>query len=101
MPEDYSKKFPVKKYSGSNASDEQKHVITYKKNSLLETLVENAEKLQQHATIANQASGLIKSIASKDPAALDNVLAEKFLTENFGEKGYDIIKTVYQNMFGK
>jgi len=84
-----------------NQDDGEKFSISYPKNSMLESILHHADKVEEHATFARQASGLVKGLIYKDPSALDSSIAQKVLRDNFGDTGYDIIRTIYQKMTGK
>jgi len=65
------------------------------KSNTIDNVTKIIEAVDDHSKLINDITGIIKSVISKDPKAIDDNFAEYFLKNTFGESNYDIIKKVY------
>lgn len=90
-------------YSEKKNTSIQKYLpqvnITSSKGGVLEDVLRCTDMIQDHARLVEQAGEIFRRVVSGDAYALENRLVQNFVTKNFGEKTYNTVCGLYQNIF--
>ena len=64
-------------------------------SNIIDNITKIIEVVDDRSKIINEITGIVKSVISKDPKAMDDNFAAYFLKNTFGESSYETIKKVY------